>query len=177
MTRTRRHPILTLILLLLAAPQLRAGEPKTYRWVGEDGHVYTSTTPPPNGKGLIETAPAAAAPPVSPDPAAAPAAAAAAGPGAPAAAAAPARAGGDGPCARYESYVQTWRIATNSVEAAESALDALQSDTNDYVRRDDSYYEGRVETANRRVESAKRRLSQVESDAMRIGVPQNCFTE
>jgi len=54
-SRLARAFVLSLAVFALA---LRASgdEPKTYRWVGEDGHVYTTTTPPPNGKGLIDDA-------------------------------------------------------------------------------------------------------------------------
>lgn len=175
-------PFLT--LLVTAASFAHAGEPKTYRWVGEDGRVYTSTTPPPNGRGVIDAQPATPAKPRAP--AAKPAAAMPpsslrqipsgnAGSGA-----TPARASaGDGAssCARYQGWVDQWRSATRAVAAAEESLDRLQSDTDRYVRRNDSYYETQIESAEARISRAEERLSQVESDATRAGAPQNCFTE
>src|SRR5258705_13152148 len=53
------------LLLAALAAGARAEEPKAYRWVGQDRRVYTSNSPPKDGKGLIEAPPqrnAAAAP-------------------------------------------------------------------------------------------------------------------
>jgi hypothetical protein len=168
--RVTRRPsrgawIALLTLLLTAATRAQGDEPKTYRWVGEDGHVYTSTTPPPNGRGAIEVKPAQPATTKSPV--------------ARGATPAPVANGADGesPCAPYRSWVEEWRAATRVVEAAETSLDRLQSDTDDYVRRNDSYYETQLESAEDRVNRAQQRLSQVESDASRAGIPQSCFTQ
>jgi hypothetical protein len=158
-------PLVTLLLAL--ASHARSDEPKTYRWVGEDGHVYTSTTPPPSGKGIIETK--SVAPPAQAKSAAAKPATSAP---------APASADGNGSnCARYQSWVDQWQLATRSVESAEESLDRLQSDTDSYLRRNDSYYETQLESAEDRVSRAQERLNQVEDDAKRAGVPQSCFTQ
>jgi hypothetical protein len=157
-------------LLLALAGHARGDEPKTYRWVGEDGHVYTSTRPPPNGQGVIETPPApgakAESPPADPAPAAAPQASA------------EGRGEGDGgSCTRYSSWVEQWRRAARAVASAGESLDRLRSDTDRYVRRNDSYYEEQLESAEDRVFRAQERRSQIEDDAARAGVPQGCFTE
>ena len=192
MTRGSSHgPWIPLLALLgLLASRSRGDEPKIYRWVGEDGHVYTSTAPPPNGRGVIdaksapakamvvpaaekpgeERAPSAAAsrsrrPLLSPNAASA-------------AAQRPASAGGDASnCARYQSWADQWRLATRSVAAAEASLDRLQSDTDDYVRRNDSYYERQVTSAEDRLTRAQDQLRQVEDDAGTAGVPQLCMSD
>lgn len=157
-------------LLLALASQARGDEPKTYRWVGEDGHVYTSTGPPPDGRGAVETPPApgakAESPPANPAPAAAPQASA------------EGRSDADGSsCARYASWVEQWRRAARAVESAEESLDRLQSDTDRYLRRNDSYYEEQLESAENRVSRTEEKRSQIEDDAARAGVPQSCFTQ
>jgi hypothetical protein len=189
--RSFRGAWLSLLALSLAlAGPGRADEPKTYRWVSEDGHVYTSTTPPPDGKGIIEVTPVPAAKATAPalEPAAEPDSAAqssalrrflaGAAEGRRTAAPAPASAGGDElDCSRYQIYVDDWRIATRSLEAAQQNLESLQSDTDTYVRRNDSSYERQIDWAETRIRQAEDRLHQVESDASRANVPQSCFTE
>jgi hypothetical protein len=45
---TRAVSVLLLALMLGAGAEgVRAGEPKVYRWRGEDGREYTSNSPPP----------------------------------------------------------------------------------------------------------------------------------
>lgn len=193
MTRSSfRGAWLSLLALSLAlAGPGRADEPKTYRWVSEDGHVYTSTTPPPDGKGIIEVTPVPAAKPAEPalEPAAEPDTAAqssalrrflagAAEERRTTTPAPPASADGDElDCSRYQIYVDDWRIATRSLQAAQQNLESLQSDTDAYVRRNDSSYERQVDWAETRISQAEDRLRQVESDAARASVPQSCFTE
>ena len=160
MTPIARAVSLACAALALAwAAELRADEPKTWRWVGEDGHVYTTTTPPPNGRGAIE----------SPSPAA-PAKAR------PKLAAKPVPGDGGDLCDRYSDSVVRWRYAKQSVESAEQYLDALNSSTDDYVRQNDSYHFSQVDSATRRLESAEAELDRIESDLVHAGVPQNCLT-
>jgi hypothetical protein len=145
---------LPVLILLLAAASARADPAKTYRWIGQDGRVYTTTTPPPKGATLVEEKTAAPAKPKAKSSAA------------------------DTPsCGQYQELVDHWRSARRSLAAAEDRLDQLRSDTDDYVRRNDSYYETQIESAEARVRSAEDRVSELESDAARAGVPQNCFTE
>jgi len=192
---SRAAKLAPLWLVVALAGAARADEAKVYRWVGEDGHVYTSTTPPPNGKGLIEVKPA-------PTPAAAakapPAAAAKDAPtpastvslrqlllGAepPAPVTKPRAAPQTQPqtqtdeCARYHSLVLEWRQASNSVESARAYVDSLQSQTDGYVRRNDSSYERQVDAAEQRLDAAEDELSRVEGQTQRAGVPQNCLLE
>lgn len=192
MTRapSRAAKLVPLALVVTLAAVAGADEARVYRWVGEDGHVYTSTTPPPEGKGMIDPKPA-------PKPAAAKATPAAAAKPAPAPAstlslrqlllgaepAAPAARPSVAPqtqtdeCSRYRSLVLEWRQASSSVDSARAYVDSLQSDTDGYVRRNDSYYERQVDAAEQRLDAAEDRLSQVEGQTQRAGVPQGCLTE
>jgi hypothetical protein len=179
-----RLSLALLTLGLVLASHANADEPKVYRWVGEDGRVYTSTTPPPNGKGLIDSAPASKP---KPEPEAKPADATAprrtlrqiltgdseSVPVAPSTIAT----SDETSCARFRDFVDDWRKAKRAVEAAEASVDRLQSETDYYVRRNDSYYDRRLEAAEQAVSRAEERLNQVESDAADAGVPQKCFTD
>lgn len=145
---------LPVLILWLAAASAGAEQAKTYRWIGQDGHVYTTTTPPPKNATLVEDKTAAPAKPRAQ----------------PTAADIPS-------CGQYQELVESWRSARRSLTAAEDRLDQLRSDTDSYVHRNDSYYETQIESAETRVRSAEDRVSELESDAARAGVPQNCFTE
>src|SRR5262245_39976001 len=99
-------PLLVVAFVCAAAASgARADEKKVYRWVGQDGHVYTSNSPPPDGKGLID-APA-------PKPAAAPAPKrgilASPPPAAPARSAPEVSPADGSECARFDGYVTSWR--------------------------------------------------------------------
>jgi hypothetical protein len=171
---TRRTLQLAIIALALAlATEMRADDGKTYRWVGQDGRVYSGPNPPPNGRGVIEssapaTGPAPAKPvapaggvhPVtSPLPQALPAA--------------PAQV--EKTCGYYEDYVSSWRREKTSVDAAEQRLDALNSNTDDYVEQNDSWHNAQVDGAELRLKAAQERLDRAESTAMQAGVPQKCL--
>jgi hypothetical protein len=168
--------------------------------VGEDGRVYTTPTPPPNGRGVIEVKPAApkartgnvpqpAAPSAELSPlrrflqqaadAQRESEARAAGAAAMAEGDSEASRAGDpaSPCARHMSWVWAWRNADQSVRNAEANLEALQSDTRGFMTSDESWRLRRMEAAEQRVAAAEENLSQVESDATSAGVPSNCLTQ
>lgn len=171
---TRRTLSLAIAALALAlATEMRADDGKTYRWVGEDGRVYSGPNPPPNGRGVIESpasgtapapakpvAPAAAVHPVTPQmPQTVPAA--------------PAQV--EKTCGYYGDYIAAWRRAKTSVDAAEQTLDDLNSNTDDYVRQDDSWHIAQVNGAELRLKAAQERLDRAESIATQAGVPQKCL--
>ena len=189
-SRLARAFVLSLAVFALA---LRASgdEPKTYRWVGEDGHVYTTTTPPPNGKGLIDDAAPAPAP-VRPHAPPAPAPAPAAAHAAPAASAFPpyikprsdAKAVPAAPapdteaCQPYQDWVHSWRQARANAQAADARLDKVQDDDEHfYLSPNDSGHLDRVEGAQRAADAAHERESSIETEAHRAGVPQSCFSD
>src|SRR4029453_10638854 len=126
--RVMQHFAAALLLAALAAGA-RADEPKVYRWVGQDGRVYTSNSPPKDGKGLIE-APAPGKPAAAPRAVRAPARSSLAG--------APDSEGDS--CDRYAAYVANWREAQQPVESWEATIDRLESPTDGFVRRNDTAY-------------------------------------
>jgi uncharacterized protein DUF4124 len=182
-----RRPVASVSCVFLAAALVwaaasRADDAKTYRWVGEDGHVYTSTTPPPNGKGLIDAPkpqpakqsaqPAAPATPSAPQPGVFPSYIAA--PRAPVPAA-PAPAGEDAGCESHSELLARWRAAKQRVDYLDQSIDQMQSDTNSYMYRNDSSYLARLEAMERQSALAQDALSDVESRAQRAGVPMRCL--
>ncbi len=196
MTRSSQTVWLVLVTLVLcAATHAGADDGKTYRWVGHDGRVYTTPTPPPEGAGtIVEVVPAkpkkgAPAPAAAAEPSLSPlrrflkeAAAAEresqereAEAQAAAAAAAPEEPGN--PCARYTNWISSWRYADQGVQNAEDNLERLQSDTRGFMTSNESGRLARMDAAEKRVEAAEERLSQVESDAASAGVPSNCLTQ
>jgi len=151
------------LLAAAVAAGARAEEPKVYRWVGQDGHVYTSNTPPPNGAGLIEAKPARQAP----------AAQRASVPNVPAS-----EAPAEGElCGRYDDYVRRWRGAQRTVESWEETIDRIQSRTDDFVRRDETTYTDSLDRANERLDEARERASRIESEGRAGGMPQSCLSE
>ncbi len=187
----RVAPLFAVSLLLFAlAAGARAGEPKVYRWVGEDGHVYVTSTPPPNGAGEIGPAASSARP------------------------AAQEETssvldsflgwlrgfwgafmrwlwGADGPpvregrvrvdrevdCSRWSGVISQWRSARMSVEAAEQRLDQIQSRTDNFMSRDETAYTDSVDQATEAIEQARDRVSSAEDAGQRAGMPQSCLTE
>ena len=139
------------LLLAALAGGARADEPKVYRWVGQDGRVYTSNSPPKDGVGLI-TAPARTPAPAAPD------------------------ADGDS-CDRFGSYVASWRDAQRSVESWEATIDRLESRTDDFVRRNDTAYNDSLDRASQHLDEARERASQIEAEGRRAGMPQSCLVE
>ena len=154
------------VLLAALAAGARADEPKVYRWVGQDGRVYTSNSPPKDGKGLIEAPPQGKAAP------------------APRAVRAPARTSipaapdseGDS-CARYVAVVANWRDAQQSVESWEATIDRLESRTDNFLRRNDTAYNDSLDRANQHLDEARDRASRIEAEGRAAGMPQSCLTE
>jgi hypothetical protein len=136
----------------------RAEEPKVYRWVGQDGRVYTSNAPPKDGKGLIDAQPQGSA---APAPGSIPAA----------------PESDDDSCGRFGAYVVNWRSAQQSVESWEATIDRLQSRTDDFVRRNDTAYNESLERANQHLDEARERASRLEAEGRAAGMPQSCLTE
>lgn len=172
-------PILVLGALLGAlAAGARADERKVYRWVGEDGRVYTSNTPPPGGKGLID------APPAKPAPK--PAAAAPRSVAVPRWILAPAEDPRSLPaapapdadsCSRWGGVVAQWRDAQQSVASWEATIERLESRTDNFIRRDDTAYHASLDRANQHLDDARARADRIESEGRRDGMPQSCLTE
>ena len=185
-------PLFAVSLLLGAlAAGARAGEPKVYRWVGQDGHVYVTSTPPPNGAGAIEPT-ASSAKPAAPEETSsvldsflgwlraalgclhelALGRREAAG-----------RARDASvrsrrvDCSRWSGVISQWRSARMSVEAAEQRLDQIQSRTDDFMSRDETAYTNSVDQATEAIEQARDRVSSAEDAGQRAGMPQSCLTE
>ena len=156
------------LLLAALAAGARADEPKVYRWVGQDGRVYTSNSPPKDGKGLIEAPPqgkAAAAPRSVPA-------------RIPARTSIPAAPDSEGDsCARYAAYVASWRDAQQSVESWEATIDRLESRTDNFVRRNDTAYNDSLDRASQHLDEARDRASRIEAEGRAAGMPQSCLTE
>ena len=132
-----------------------------YRWVGQDGRVYTSNSPPKDGKGLIEAPPqgSATAPRSIP---------------APARTSIPAAPDSDGDsCGRFGAYVANWRSAQQSVESWEATIDRLQSRTDDFIRRNDTTYNESLDRANQHLDEARERASRLEAEGRAAGMPQS----
>jgi hypothetical protein len=153
--------VLTLSVLLGAlAGAARGDEAKVYRWVGQDGRVYTSNSPPKDGKGLIDVKPAPQA----------------ARPALPAVPASEAPAEGE-LCAAYARYVLDWRDAQQSIASWEATIDRLESRTDNFVRRDDSAYNASIDRANGHLDEARERASRIEAEGRAAGMPQSCLSE
>lgn len=169
-------PLVVGLVCAALAWSASAEDGKVYRWVGEDGHVYTSNTPPPDGRGMIDAPPPA---PAKPAPAPAPArrSAPSAAPAAPARGApdvAPAE-GTD--CARFDGYVTNWRKAQQSIADWEATIDRLESQTDGFMRRNDTAYSNSIDRANEHLEQARDRASQIEAQGRAAGMPQSCLSE
>lgn len=146
------------LLLGALAAGARADEPKVYRWVGQDGRVYTSNAPPKDGKGLIDAQPQGGA--------------------APAPRSIPAAPDADADsCGRFGAYVANWRSAQQSVESWEATIDRLQSRTDNFIRRDDTTYNESLERANQHLDEAREQASRLEAEGRAAGMPQSCLTE
>jgi len=142
------------LLVAALAAGARGDGPKVYRWVGQDGRVYTSNSPPPKGVAVIDAKPA----PVPAVPAS--------------------EAPADGElCSRYGDYVDAWRSAQRSAESWEETIDRIQSRTDDFLRRDETTYTESLDRANARLDEARERASRIESQGRAAGMPQSCLTE
>ena len=182
--------LVALVLVALAAGA-RADQPKSYRWVSEDGHVYETSTPPPKGVNAIESASSAAKPAASTE-----------APGAwdsfldwlrrlwgtfmswlrgaekrPATRRGVIASEQAVDCSRWSGVISEWRSAQQSVEDAEQRLDAIQSRTDDFMRRDETAYDNSVNQATEAIERARDRASRAEDEGQHAGMPQSCLTE
>jgi len=159
-------------VLVAFAADLRADEAKTYRWVGEDGHIYSGPNPPPNGRGVIES-PAATpkAAPAPSQPAAKPAVTPAEPRPSPRASSAP------NDCKRWNNWLAARLYAKQRVAAIEQDIDRLNSDTDNYVQRNDSAHNAQVDGATASLKAAEDELDRIESDAIAAGVPQGCLND
>jgi hypothetical protein len=182
--------LLVALLLGALAAGASADPHRSYRWVGQDGHVYETSTPPPNGVNAIESTSSAAKPAASAQTVGAwdaflgwlhqlwgsfmawvwgaekrPAA----------------RRGVVAEqtldCSRWADVISDWRRAQKSVEDAEQRLDQIQSRTDDFIRRDETAYDNSVSQATDAIERARDRVSQLEDQGQHAGMPQSCLTE
>jgi hypothetical protein len=170
-----RVAMLCLVAAAALATDPARAEGQIYKWLGQDGRVqYTSSPPPPNAV-LLEVTPAAGAPPAPAPKSPAPAKRAPRPPRASSPAAAAAESGDS--CARFQYHVDRWRKARRYVESAEAEIDRLQSDTSNIVRSSDSYREWRMERAEERLASAEAHLDEVEDEARQSSVPQRCLSD
>ena len=134
------------LLLGALAVAASADEPRVYRWVGRDGRVYTSNAPP---QSKAEAAPRSV--PAAPEPA-------------------------EVACERYGAHVARWRDAHQSIESWEATIHRLQSRTDAFVRRNDTYADS-LDRANARLGEARDRARRIESEGRAAGVPQSCLAQ